>query len=458
MYRAAIEAHGHLPADRWTPVERSRIERKVAEALVRLGRHEEARKQIVTALGRLGLNFPEKKGAVKRATLIQLAPRLLGPPAIPRPDATPDPAEVEIGLALELLGWVTFFRDHDLYALTTLMLANRASRAGFLDGMAIGTFRSAVAFSSLGKEKLSRAYMERALEAANGMTDEIEIARLKQGLSLIPLCVGGFEEALASAELGTSLGTAARDLRSRGAGGAAVSLAVGMHGDLVRSRELAEGIVADATEGGERPVQTLGHTAASLCAGLMPELGVMSARAGIEVARTVPDYLMHMCCLGTLARAQLRLGDLAGAAASIEEGMKETDQRGFRGFLTAFLFQAEAELTLLELARVRNRTTIAASKRATRRSLRAAPVARWHAVYAHTFAGGHAWILGKSRPAERSFARAGAIADQYDWPGAHADACTWVAHCCAEAAIDLPPQLETQVMRAPLAQRSPLDT
>jgi class 3 adenylate cyclase len=441
MYRAAIEAHEHLPADRWGPLERSRIDRQVAAALVRLGRHDEASRQIVTALARLGLDFPEKRGAIKRATLVQLAPRLLGPPALPPPNATPDPVEVEIGRELELLGWIAFFSDHDRFALATLMLANRASRAGFLDGMAVGTFRSAVAFSSLGKEKLARAYMLRALEAADRMTDEIEIARLKQGLSIVPIAVGGWDEASHWAALGMNLGAAAGDLRSRGSGGALLSLATAMHDDYPRARALANDAVRAASEGGERSIQGIGHAAQTVLAAVEPEVGAGSARTGIEIALQVPDYLIYTICLGTLARAQVRLGDLPEAASSIQQATKEIGDRGFRGFMIVFGFQAEAELALLELARGRSRATVSGSKRAVRRSLDQGHVAHWHAVHAHAIAGGHAWLLGKRGSAARSFTRARAIADRRGWYGPLREASDWIAHCCSEAGIEGPPDL-----------------
>jgi tetratricopeptide (TPR) repeat protein len=444
MYRAAIAAHEHLPTDRWGPLERSRIDRRVAETLVRLGRHEEARKQLIGALARLGLAFPDGTGAVKRATLRHLAPRLLGPSPLPPADTTPEPIDAELCQELVLLVWISYFRDHDDLALATFMLANRAARAGCLDGFAEGTCMSAAAFASLGKEKLARAYMRRAAEAVDRMTDEIEVARVTRSLSLIPTALGDFEEVRVWTERGTDLGAAAGDLRSRGAASALLGLALFMHGEFGRARALGDAIVRDATEGGERPIQAMGFAVTSLCHGLEPEVAARAAeaaQAGIEVALTVPDHLLHTLCQGNLARAQLRLGDLDAASASIDAGLRERSKRGFRGPISFFPVLAEAELALLDLARGRTRATVAANRRAIRRSLRLAPYARWHAVYAETTSGGCAWILGKKRVAERAFARADALADRYDWPGALADASLWVVRCCEEAGMETPHSL-----------------
>ena len=70
------------------------------------------------------------------------------------------------------------------------------------------------------------------------------------------------------------------------------------------------------------------------------------------------------------------------------------------------------------------------------------------AVYAETTSGGCAWILGKKRRAERAFARAEALADRYDWPGALTDASLWVARCCEEAGVETPPSLSLALAQA----------
>jgi hypothetical protein len=47
------------------------------------------------------------------------------------------------------------------------------------------------------------------------------------------------------------------------------------------------------------------------------------------------------------------------------------------------------------------------------RSLRRKHLTRWHTVHAHVLDGGMRWVLGQERRAERSFARAQTLAQQY---------------------------------------------
>jgi class 3 adenylate cyclase/tetratricopeptide (TPR) repeat protein len=442
MYEAAIDAYEHLPPERLSPLERSRIDRRVAAALTRLGRNDEARRRILIALARLGLDFPDETPAVRRAVLLHLPRRLLGPPPLPPPGSAVDPIEEEIARGLELLGWICFFSDHDRYALATFMLAGRAAKAGFVDGMAMGTFRASVAFSGLGNEKLARRYMQRALEAAELMTDQLEIARLKQGLGTVAIAIGDWDEARTWAELGLDLGTAVGDLRSQGSAGVFLAIESMLHGDYERGREFAAAIILGGEEGGERQIVGFGHAAASVISAVDPGAGVESALAAVANAELVPDYLVKVACLGTLARGQMRTGSLQAAAASIEEGLREAAARGLRGCFVGWLWEAEVELALLGLARDRNRATTSACKKAVRRALRRRKIARWYEVHAHTTHGALLWLLGKTRAADRAFARGEEFAARYDWPGSHAEACAWVARCFSEAGLEVPERLE----------------
>ena len=174
MYRAAIAAHERLADDRWTPLERSRIDRQIADALERLGRHEEASRQIAGALTRLGVRLPQNSAAVKRAMLRELLPRLLRPPALPPPGAPLDESELEIDRELHVHGTIAYFEDFDVVALDALLLTHRAARANDLEGIAVGSWSVALLFTALGREQLAMGYVSRALQAARDLASATE--------------------------------------------------------------------------------------------------------------------------------------------------------------------------------------------------------------------------------------------------------------------------------------------
>ena len=139
-----------------------------------------------------------------------------------------------------------------------MMLTNRAARAGLLDGVAVGTWRCAIAFGSLGRRKLAYRYMDRALEAADLMSDAVEVARLKQGLALIPFGFGTWDDARAQAQLGMDLGGAVGDLRSWGTGCGVLTWAAINHGDAESARSSAESLARAGAEGGDQQIHGFG--------------------------------------------------------------------------------------------------------------------------------------------------------------------------------------------------------
>jgi class 3 adenylate cyclase/tetratricopeptide (TPR) repeat protein len=442
MYRRAIDAHARLPDDRWSPVERSRIDRHVAEALQRLGRRDEAAAQVVGALDRLGVRLPASKRAVQRAVLRDLLRLSFAPPSLPPDDATPDPVDVEIDRELQLLSFVSFFGDHDRFALAALLLTKRAARANDLIGIALGASACASIFPTIGRAKLARKYAARATEAAERIDDPIEAARVWQDIMLVPLAIGGWPEARDCGLRAIDVATSAGDLRSWGSSTCSFVVGAVSHGDIALTRSLSAELIARAAASGDHQIAGFGHTMLAIGELTAGDLDAASAHAdeGIAMTLRVPDFLAHVAIVATLARIRLRQGDREGALASITESRATAEARGFRGYATSPLLEAEAELALLDLAQNRNRTTIRTSRRQARASLREARAARWHAVHAHILSGGHAWVVGDKRAAARAFHKGAALAQTDDWQGSLALATAWIEQCCRLAEIEPPPR------------------
>jgi hypothetical protein len=439
-FREAIRAHERLPSGIWSALERARIERQVAEALVRLGRHDEAARQVSTALGRLNVQIADSRRRVRRDALRQLLPRLIGPPRLPPADKVPTPTEVEIARELELLGWIMFFDDLDRYALATMMLTNRAARAGVLDGVGVGLWRSAIAFGSLGRAELSYRYMARALEAADRMSDGVEIARLKQGLTLVPFAFGGYEDAKSQAALGMELGSAAGDLRSWGTGGGLLAWTEINHGDLSEGRAIAQKVALAGSDGGDLQIEAFGVALMGVADMYREE--PTSAIEQLHEARTllmrVPDHITSVAVDGILAMSLLRLDDRDAALAAITRSREQVMSRGLRGFMLSYLVQAETELAMVELASSARKDVSGAAGRAVRRSVRHAKLCRWHAGHAGVMQGCRSWLLDRQDKARNRLDHSMAEADQLGHAGVTREAVTWVRRCCEVGGLEAP--------------------
>jgi class 3 adenylate cyclase/tetratricopeptide (TPR) repeat protein len=82
-YRNAMAAYARIFGDRWDPVERAALERKIGQALYHRGEHEEAREYLLRALDLLGFSFPKgNQGiilAILRELMIQVGHRIAAP-------------------------------------------------------------------------------------------------------------------------------------------------------------------------------------------------------------------------------------------------------------------------------------------------------------------------------------------------------------------------------------------
>ena len=444
MYREAIQAHDRLPEGHWSPLERSRIDRRVAEALERLGQHGEAKRQIEGALARLGVRIPTDRGAVRRAAGLRLVRRLVRPPPLPRPFATPDPTEIEIDRELELLGWMSYFRDVDDYALATLMLTSRAVRARDFEGVAVGTIRCAYVFNALRLEKLTDRYVDRTLEAAARMDDPVAIARLLEQVGVIAFLTRGSVEASLALRRAVDAGDRAGDLRAWGAATMILGWTEMNRGHLDEARAFADQVSQAGTEAGEHQVVGWGVALAgyvALHAGGIDDALRLSSE-GREMLRSVPDALASITVTGGIAREHLRLGDVDAAEAELRAGREQALSTGIRGFVLGFavvsLDEAEAELAMLALASKRTRKNVKVAASVMRRSHRQDRVCRWHSVNTEAMDGCRWWLLVRKERARRAFARFEALVDELECHGIGDEARRWILHCCEVAGVEPP--------------------
>jgi hypothetical protein len=274
-------------------------------ALRRLGRNEEALRQIAGALARLGVRLPRTNAAVKRAALRELLPRLLRPPA---PSAQRGPGEValEIDRELPVLIWLSYFEDVDMMALAALLLANRAARANDLEEIAAGTNAVVLLFTALGRERLAMRYLSRSLQAAGRYRDPLMLAQVKQGGAVVALAQGGWDDVRALAEPAMDLSAEVGDPRVWAASAPLLVQAAAHHGDLARARELAAEVERGA-ESGNLQVHGWGLGLLSVVHHLEgdAEEAVRLAEASAAELLRAPDHLVAVTSLGTLARARL---------------------------------------------------------------------------------------------------------------------------------------------------------
>src|SRR5262249_14151179 len=109
-YREAVNAYERAFGDRWDPLQRAILDRKIGEALFRRGAHERAREYLHHALANLGASYPRSRLGIRvgiaRQVIQQLEHRLS--PRTNRRSLTgpPTTAAAEQGLLYVLLAYI----------------------------------------------------------------------------------------------------------------------------------------------------------------------------------------------------------------------------------------------------------------------------------------------------------------------------------------------------------------
>jgi class 3 adenylate cyclase len=82
-YRRAIEAYGRAFGDRWEPLQRATLERKIGEALFRRGDHHQAMEYLLRALAHIDTPYPHSRTGLRLSLLREVA-RQIGHRFLPR--------------------------------------------------------------------------------------------------------------------------------------------------------------------------------------------------------------------------------------------------------------------------------------------------------------------------------------------------------------------------------------
>ncbi|MHB8868968.1 MAG: AAA family ATPase [Thermoleophilia bacterium] len=143
-YEQAMAAYSQAFGDSWDSLQRVSLERKMGEALFRLGEHARARTFLYSALRTLGSPYPTSRSGIRRAIafqlLCQLAHRLL--PWVPRRDPSAEAvrrAEERI-LPYWSLAWMDVTESPLRLVLDTFLVVNLAenTRIGWAAAMGYG--------------------------------------------------------------------------------------------------------------------------------------------------------------------------------------------------------------------------------------------------------------------------------------------------------------------------------
>jgi len=419
-YQDAIRAYERAFGDRWNPLQRASLERKIGEALFRRGEHARALEWLSRALARLRGPYPVSRWGARLAIggqLLRQVGHRLGPARFLRERAAPDDPRVEEVFRLhDTMGWIFYMADPERFLLGALTGLNYFERHRHPVGLALESMCIGVVCDLVPAFRLGERYHRRAVTAAVSSGHPVAIGFARMGLSVHELSLGELRRALDSAEASATAFREAGHIRGLGMALLLTAWPLQFRGDFAPALEWAAHIVRLGEESSDRQVLVWGLGIRGMlrqCRGQLDD-AVADLEAALELARGMPDYAGVAQTAGLLGACYVRRAEVARARELFDEGRRIIAERGFRGMSVVWLPLALAEAHVLGLDAddgERRDTRLATARRACRRAVRQGRMLRFVLPRALRLRGMLDWRAGDRGSATRAWAESLAAAD-----------------------------------------------
>lgn len=409
-YQQAIEAYARVRGDAWDPVDRARLERKIGEALFRLGEHSQARTYLDRSLAYLGVSIPSSHWGVRlailRALLIQTGHRLLPRLFVPSMSDAPEALVEESYYASRALGWVELTANPERYLLIAVKALNASEQGGFAYGSADLAATLGLAASLIGWPVMAEQYFRQSSHYAVQINHDRPVYQLELGLATHFNILGDMDKMREHGQRGAEMALKAGDLRAWSLGMANVAFSQAAVGNLYEGTEVCQEMLRIAEESSDQQIACIGLFAYGvflLQTGQLDE-AISSFQQSIEISIDLPDYISQVGASGQLGRAYLAKGEVARAIEILEATEELFSTRG--GNVSGYPFfgvgLAEAYLTRAEESDgLAKQVWLKKAKSVCRKTLKEARRTPETLPAAMMFKGRYEWLSGKPDAAQR---------------------------------------------------------
>ena len=386
-YQAAMAAYEKAFGDRWDTLERATLERKIGEALFRLGHHERALAQVLTAKGRLhrplvemptsvwGIRLAISAEVMRRAGRAALA-TFVAPRSIPADARVLD----EIARTGEVTGWIDYFLNPERFFLQALeglsFFERRPHAIGLIyNHMSIGLICDVIPLFGL-----ADWHHRRSLAIATDSGQPIALGHARLGMGIHAHSQGELRRALDEDQKASAIFRQIGHIR--GWGGVTMMRAWALEdlGDFQGALPLAEEVISAGDESADPQLGTWGlqRRAASRRHFARIDEALTDLRKATGLAKEVPDYASVVQTLAMLGLCHRERGELEAARELLDEANRVRDAHRLRGIWVAHAVIADAELSIAELdsAVADRRTLLKRAARAVREAARLGATAR----------------------------------------------------------------------------------
>ena len=432
-YRQAILAYERAFGERWDPLSRATLERKIGESFFRCGEYAQALVHLQRALGFLGRPLPARRGAVRRelvaALLRQVAHRAI--PIRPRRAAAlPIPPTVEEEVRIYFsIGWIHALEaNYEPYLLVSLRALNRSEGAGYARGTALSAAALGTAADFIPLFRLAGYYHRHAARLVARVDHPGTIGFVYQGLAYHHHLLGEHEAVLEYARRSAEAYRRGDDPHRWALAKLLIAYTYEYGGAFDRALACAQEIVRTGEEVADTWILCVGHEMLGIVQrrqGRLEEACVHLQRA-VALAEQVPDHMSLIEGSGELAKCYLRQGRWEEAVALLEARQRVVAEQDVYGDSLGRFLNGLAEVYLVAAEQAPPSSQpewLARAKRACRDALKQSRAFRAAEPEALRLRGKYEWLRGKPSAAQRwwrrSLARAEALGHPYDLALAH---------------------------------------
>ena len=357
-YEKALAVYSRLFGDKWDPIQRARLDRKIGEAYYRRGEHAQAEEHLLGALRLLDAPLPTQEWAVRRAILVEIGRQLLyrlSPKLTVALFPPPAPEIVaEQNRLLEAVNWINIVSHPERFLLSALRSLNLAERANDTRFRVMGYMGMLTVADFFGLYPIGGFYGRLGQTLAEEMDEPVITSYAMQGLTMHASWQGQPQAAVGFGRRSAAAYQQVGNLRGWGAPTMLGGETLVYMGDVAQATSYAEELIRLGEDGGDAQVLAWGYSVLGPAQRMQGRLDAAcdSFQRYLELAQAIPDYISVVVALAEWGQTLLLQGKLGEGIAALERSLtvaQEHDVQGGRflgrvycGLADGSLRQAEA--------------------------------------------------------------------------------------------------------------------
>jgi class 3 adenylate cyclase/tetratricopeptide (TPR) repeat protein len=355
-YDQALETYARVFGDKWEPVQRAALERKMGEAFYRRGEHGKAMEYFRHALAQLGRPLPEGTRGVRLAIVreiaVQLGHRLIPGLFVKKGDGPVSPLAEEEAHVYETFCWMVGPGGNpEVLLLASLRLLNLSERNAIHLGAVIGFVGLQSAADILGLFRIADYCGRKCLGVAESSAEPAALGHAYLGITIHQFFLGRLTMTLDSAR------RSAEAFRTSGYWNlhawAMPAVLVGLThyylGNFAEASIGAQELIRFGEDANDHQVRYWGLNLlgwSQYGTGRLHE-AVSTLKEAAELAKTVPDLATHGGARAYLGKCYVRLGNLPMAFTTLRDTEAFLRSNGAAGMINATVHIALAEALLV---------------------------------------------------------------------------------------------------------------